>query len=325
MKIYPIFIPFGGCETRCIYCQQELITRTEKVDIDTLIPKIEEFIVNNPNFDREIAFYGGSFTLLPITEQKRLINKIARFIPYIKGIRISTRPDGINQETLELCRSFSINTIELGIQSFSDHVLKATKRPYTSQQAVESCQLIRNKEFKLGIQLMPGLPGDTFCNWSQTVETTINCTPDYIRIYPTLVLKGTELEEQYLMGVYIPLSLSKAIVITSKAYSIFENARLKVIKMGLHSDVSYKDDQVIAGPYHPAFAELVYQHILYRKIVDSTTFHNNLCVSNKDESLLYGHGRSLLKKLERKLGNRMPNISFDENMERFTVKANQEF
>jgi histone acetyltransferase (RNA polymerase elongator complex component) len=192
-----------------------------------------------------------------------------------------------------------------------------------AKEAIDSCQLIKSRGFKLGIQLMPGLPKDTHQNWNQTVQITLKLRPDFIRIYPTLVLKGTGLEREYIEGRYKPLSLARAVVLASKAYLTFTEAGLKVIKMGLHSDVSYEKDQVVAGPYHPAFAELVSRHVLYRRIIDNYTPGFTVRLSGKDRSLVYGSTGCMYRKLERKLGISLARIQIDEGLERLAVQIEE--
>lgn len=334
MKIYPIFIPFAGCENRCIYCQQNLITRTDKQDFSKIRRELTQFCTKYHDSPKEIAFYGGSFTLLSTDEQRSYLEQVDPFIPLIEGIRVSTRPDGITRESLIFAKGNNIRTIELGIQSFHERVLNNTGRPYTSQQGYIACQMIRSSGFQLGIQLMPGLPGETKESISRTIQMTISLNPDFVRIYPTLVLKGTHLEKMYKEGNYKPLSLRESIDISANMTQNFRAMGIKVIKTGLHSDLSYQDknnngaaspsledstftvnelpESVIAGPYHPAYGELVSREILFRNMVESYGPGKTFLLSSRSVSLLRRDDAFLLKRLKKTLQiNQLPIIFSD--------------
>lgn len=320
MKIFPIFIPFLGCPQKCIYCEQGLITNTaaveklssEKVFNSELKERLAGFCSKNEKEISEIAFYGGSFTLLPEEDLLILLAGVKPFLPQVSGIRISTRPDGINSKLLDFCKSEGIKTIELGVQSFSDIVLERSKRSYGKERAVNSCKLIKANDIKLGVQLMPGLPGFSSATLAETVETVLTIKPDYVRIYPTIVLKSTKLEQLFRSGQYKPLTIESAVSICHKMITAFEKEQIPVIKTGLHSDLSYTEDSVIAGPYHPAFRELVNREILFQAIKEKLKGKvilsgNNyeligtrpaLAVSEKDKSLFFRDDRELAKKIK---------------------------
>ncbi len=310
MKIFPIFIPFAGCQHRCIYCQQNLITRTIEPDFNKIREQLSHFCFKYKDSPKEIAFYGGSFTLLPFQKQKAYLQEIASFIPHLEGIRVSTRPDGITDQILDFASQNHIVTIELGIQSFNDHVLKETERPYSSRTAYEAALAIKKAGFKLSLQLMPGLPGDTTDTINQTVEKTISISPEFVRIYPTLVLRDTVLADRYRAGLYSPLSLEEAVIISADMTIKFRNAGIKVIKTGLHSDLSsnptedlVKDYQasVMAGPYHPSFGELVSREILFRNIVSCYDQGKTYLISSRALSLLKRDSNYLIKKIKKTL------------------------
>jgi len=293
VKIYPVFIPFSGCGQRCIYCQQNIITRTDTPDFDAIREGLRNFCRKNRDVEKEIAFFGGSFTLLPIAKQKDYFSLLGEFIPSIDGIRISTRPDGISGQVLSFCKENKVRTIELGIQSFSDSVLKKVGRPYTKEMAVTAAESIKSAGFRITIQLMPGLPGEDDNTLAETIAETVRIRPDFVRIYPTLVLKGTELEREYYEGRFVPLTLEKAIAISAEMTSNFEENSIKVIKTGLHSDVSSNQGDVVAGPYHPAFGEMVLGRVLADKILSLSGIEepdywqkNTLLISPKNISAL---------------------------------------
>ncbi|MCK5051619.1 MAG: radical SAM protein, partial [Candidatus Cloacimonetes bacterium] len=291
MKIFPIFIPHLGCPFNCVYCNQLTITKSKIPSTRSISENIKKFCENNQLEEKEIAFFGGTFTKLSKEQQQTYLDVVNKYKDLIQGIRISTRPDSIDQEILDFCKENNVRTIELGIQSFDDSVLKTTKRGYTSQDAVESCNLIKESNFALGIQLMPGLPGFNADSLTNTIETTIKLKPDFVRIYPTIVLKNTELENWFNAGEYSPLSLQESIVITSEMISRFRENNITIIKVGLHSDID-KDD-IIAGPYHQSFGELVRAEMFKVEILNNFKA-NTLEISPSDISLFKGFNSKML-------------------------------
>ena len=260
--IYPIFLKQIGCPNRCIYCNQFLsdtiyneIGEWEKdglvFDRDALI----NFINKNQNKDKEIAFYGGSFTCLPKAEILAIFNQFKPVVDIKTFFRLSTRPDAINPEILAILKENKVSTIELGIQSFSDKALFESKRGYDRITAIEACKSIVDYGFNLTIQFLIGLPGDDMNSHEENIKTFINLKPDYIRLYPLLVLKDTELEILYNHGDYVPLTVDEAVEICKKYYNASIENNIKVIKIGLHTDIS--DGYIIAGPYHKNIGELV--------------------------------------------------------------------
>ena len=332
MRIFPVFIPFAGCNLRCIYCQQNLITRTGspeeqevyRVDFDSIRKGLREFCQKQSGEKKQIAFFGGSFTLLPFETQERYLREIEEFLPCIDGIRVSTRPDGINRKRLDFALKHRINTIELGIQSFNTSVLKKTGRPYDSETAMQAARLIKERDISLGIQLMPGLPGETEDSISETVEKTILLHPDSVRIYPTLVLKFTELERMYEKGLYCPLTLEEGIRIAADMTVKLREQNIKVIKTGLHSDLSagkLEDDTppVVAGPYHPAFGELVSREILFRNILEAYMPGKTILLSQRAISLLKRDRGALIEKLKKNLPIKCLPLIFSDEKEKEKV------
>jgi len=296
MKILPIFIPHQGCPFDCIYCDQNKITQIQNIDLAQTRILIENFCKTNKDKNKEIAFFGGTFTNLPITKQNQLFTFVKPFLNEISGIRISTRPDAIDIEKLKLCQDNFVTVIELGIQSFSDKVLKEAKRGYTSKTAMQACKLVKDNGFKLGVQLMPGLPGYSETSLKETIKKTISLKPDFVRIYPTLVIQGTELEILYKRKKFTPLTLDAAVSITSEMITEFESKRIKVIKVGLHSDLRKED--IVAGPFHPAFGELVRAELLFNKIKNEYVPGSTLVISPKDISIFKGHNSKLIKRIK---------------------------
>ncbi len=325
MKILPVFIPHLGCPFDCIYCDQKIITKTEVPELKFMQEQISRFCCSKYEQEKQIAFYGGTFTNLSTEVQQMYFELVKPFFSNC-SIRISTRPDAVTKEKLSFCKQNNVEVIELGIQSFDDEVLKHSKRGYSSSQAEAACSLVKQFKFKLGIQLMPGLPCFTAESWQFTQKKTSSLKPDYLRIYPTIVMKGTKLEKLYQAGKYQPLSLADTIEFTADAVEKFQQEDINIIKLGLHSDI--ETDQIAAGPYHQAFGELVRAEILLRKIVNQFK-PATLVISAKDVSLFKGFNCSMLNKLKSRLNlTRLPLI-VDLNLEKsrflFTEKSAQDY
>ena len=259
----PIFIPQLACLFQCVFCNQKNISGQLKVpSTNDIIEKIESYLstINPENSHIEVAFFGGSFTGLPINEQEDFL-KIAQ--PYIesgiiKGIRISTRPDYINEKILRLLKKYNVKTIELGAQSMDDEVLGLSGRGHKAEDVSIASKMIKAEGFSLGLQMMIGLPGDTLEKSINTAKEIVALGADNTRIYPTLVIKDTSLEKLYYENKYTPLLLDEAVEWTKEVYKIFEQGKVKVLRMGLHpSEGLITGDSLIAGPFHVSFGELV--------------------------------------------------------------------
>lgn len=260
--IIPVFIPHMGCSNDCIFCNQRKITaRTEGVTpnhvrdiIDTWLTTLSEV----PTV--EVAFYGGSFTGIPIDQQRAYlaVAKEYKDAGRIQGIHLSTRPDYITPEILDNLQAYTVDTIELGVQSFADDVLRLSRRGHTARQVYDAVSLIQQYGFQLGIQLMVGLPGDTLAKSIFSAEETVRLGPQLARLYPTIVLDETDLLEEYKRGTYIPLSRAEAVERTKAMYQILDDAGITILRVGLKSsDLIGDDGAVNGGTYHPAFRQLV--------------------------------------------------------------------
>jgi len=271
--IYPIFLPHLGCPFLCIYCNQQAIANVSNTfsnsgeDLEQSIcyvkehlqmGQIQNFINKHKEKFKEVAIYGGTFSSLNLDQISSVLTFIASVFDDKTFFRISTRPDFINHKILLLLKSLRVNTIELGIQSFSDVVLKESLRGYTSEQAKNSCTLVLEHGFNLSIQLLVGLPKESEESIETNIKELLKIKPDFVRLYPLLVLKDTELEVLYRRGKYKPLTVDEAVRICSLYLQICEANNVKVIKMGLHADI--ESDSLVAGPYHARFGELVRQH-----------------------------------------------------------------
>ncbi len=269
--VIPIFVPHLGCPHQCVFCDQKKISGCKGLpDVEDTIEFYLKNFKNKKTFV-EVAFYGGTFTAIPINTQKKMLENVNKFIKdkKVHKIRVSTRPDNITNDILEMLKSYNVKTIELGVQSLDNEVLKLSERGHDKNAVLKASKLIKQKDFFLGIQLMPGLPGDNEEKIIKTVKKVIEIEPNIVRIYPTVVIKGTVLEKMYLKGDYEPLSLKKAINISSKMYKMFITNGIEVIRIGLQPTKDLLNgDNVVAGPFHPAFGELVKNRVAFDYLCD---------------------------------------------------------
>lgn len=264
--IYPVFLPHAGCPFQCVYCNQHAVA-SEPVCCDTApVVRVDTALreygaqVKKTGRAGEIAFYGGTFTALPHGVMESILTMATGYVRdgVFTGIRFSTRPDCLGTDVCRLLSNFPVRTVELGVQSFSDAVLVESGRGYNVAVAVKAAERARRHGWKLGIQLMAGLPGDSAAAFHGSIQRGIELAPDFFRIYPTLVLNGTRLADLLRTGKYRPLDLEEAVGWVVPAYDLTIRAGIPVIRMGLHSDPALREPGVIlAGPYHPAFGYIV--------------------------------------------------------------------
>jgi histone acetyltransferase (RNA polymerase elongator complex component) len=260
--IIPFFIPHAGCPHQCVFCDQKNITGRQAPPPASSLPlTINHYLrAFTGSGSVQVAFYGGSFTALPHAVQQEYLEPVQPFIDSgrIAGIRLSTRPDGINADVLALLKRYHVGTVELGVQSMDDDVLLLAGRGHTAADTAHAVQLLRGHGFVIGLQLMPGLPGDRAETFETTVRKIVGLKPDFVRIYPTLVIRDTPLAVLYRSGRYTPLSLDTAIMLCRDALDLFEEAGIEVIRIGLPAtDKLATPGTIAAGPYHPAFRQLV--------------------------------------------------------------------
>lgn len=265
----PIFIPHEGCKNECIFCSQRIITGQRDTVTDADIKKAIEvhagYLTDKKNADIEIAFFGGSFTGIGREKMISFLDIASGYIGYknIRGIRISTRPDYIDEETLGILNRYGVKSVELGIQSMDDDVLAASKRGHKASHTVEAAKLIKSYGFGFTGQMMIGLPESTIEKEIGTAESMVSLGIDSARIYPALVFRGTLLDEYFKSGRYVPLTLEEAVVRAKLLKKLFYKNDITVIRMGLCSSDNLGDISMYTGPYHPAFGELVESAIWY--------------------------------------------------------------
>lgn len=258
--IIPIFIPQYGCPHQCVFCNQKTISGMEKPpDAAYVSDTIKAYLKTwKGKGKKEIAFYGGSFTGLDAAVQKVFLAEAHKFVSrgLIDSVRISTRPDYITDEGLLLLKKDNVETVELGAQSMADDVLKLSGRGHTAEDTVTAVMTLKKHGFLVGLQFMPGLPGDTCDTILYTADRIIELKPDFVRIYPTLVVKDTPLEKMYQAGLYKPWALAEMTDICRKLVSLFDAKGIPVIRLGLQSTETLEDN-ILAGPYHPSFRNLL--------------------------------------------------------------------
>ena len=304
--IIPIFVPHMGCPFQCAFCDQRKISGAIDANPAEIIDSyLKTLDIKETKKRVEVAFYGGSFTAI---EKKRQIELLTLVKPYIMSgqvdnIRISTRPDFINLEILEYLKKYNVNVIELGVQSLDDKVLGLSGRGHDAKCVYEAAELIKDAKISLGIQLMPGLPGDTLDSIFATMDKTINIKPDFVRIYPAIVIKNTVLHEQLKMEKYFPLKLPETVQICAKIYKRFIDSHIQVIRMGLQANDLLGQEYVIQGPYHPSFGELVLSKIAYDLMAEQLSSVDYSCkqlkfiVPYRQLSIYLGQKRINLKNL----------------------------
>ena len=312
--IIPIFVPHLGCPNDCTFCNQKKISgQTKMVTAKDVKNTIEYYLKNFKSEDKyiEVAFFGGSFTGIEIEKQEELLKAANEYIKIkkINSIRISTRPDYINKEILRRLKKYGVKTIELGVQSTNDFILNRSRRGHTFEDVKRASKLIRRNGFVLGHQMMVGLPDSTRSDELQTARDLIRLKPKIIRIYPVLVINGTRLEEEYKNGEYTPLTVDQAVEISKELLALFNSKHIKVIRIGLQNtseitDPNDKNSQVIAGPYHPAFRQLVESSLWYDVILNKIKKINmkikdvQIDVNPYDINNIVGHKRENIIKFD---------------------------
>ena len=294
------------------------------VDPAVLPQKIKEYLaIDTSDKAAHVAFYGGSFTALSPELQTEYLAAVQPFLRsgQIENIRLSTRPDCITDDILSMLHEYHANTVELGVQSMDDIVLQRSGRGHTANDTMNAVTRLKKYRFFIGLQLMPGLPGDSAVTFMKTVDTVIELKPDFVRIYPALVIKDTPLEDLYRSGRYIPLSLDDAVELCREALERFERAGIEVIRIGLQPTGELeRPGTIIAGPYHPAFGQLVESSILLDNMrsalrtsdgkTDKVTFQ----VNPKDLSSAIGQHRSNIDLLKKEFGVRTVRIVAGEGV-----------
>ena len=264
-RIIPIFVPHLGCPNDCVFCNQRRISgRMTPATPETVKAELSKALsLLPPEQTAEIAFYGGSFTAIPEKEQGALLSAAQPYLASgrIHGIRVSTRPDCIDGETIDRLRKYGVKTVELGAQSMDETVLRLSGRGHTGEDVRKAAKMLKDAGFHLILQMMTGLPGDTAEKSLKTAEELIALQPDGVRVYPTVIVKDTRLYDMWKAGVYKEHTVQDAVSVCAKLSRLFQNAGISVIRMGLNPTEDLSHGDAVGGAYHPAFGELVRSQI----------------------------------------------------------------
>lgn len=324
--IIPFFIPDAGCPHQCVFCSQKTITGRREALAASKIPSvISTFLkTRQKKTPVEVAFYGGSFTALPLDVQQQYLREVLPFIENgrIKSIRVSTRPDCIDEERLVFLKEYHVRTIELGAQSMDNTVLTLAGRGHMSSHTINAVGMLKKHGLLMGLQLMVGLPGDSASSFANTIFDSIKLKPDFVRLYPLLVLKDTPLEALYRSGEYHPLSLDNAVMLCSRALLQFEEAGIAVIRIGLQpTEDLEKPGAILAGPYHPAFRQLVETSIMLKYMQEALRQgplkkdHATFRVHPSMVSSLIGQKRSAIAQIKKEFGLRSVTVIGDDRIQ----------
>ncbi len=323
--VVPVFLAHQGCPHRCVFCNQALITaqKPRLPDAKQFHRRVSEFLKHRGpgRGPVQIAFYGGNFLGLGEAEIKHLLGLARQWIKAGKAdsIRFSTRPDTITTGNLGLLEGFAVRTIELGVQSMNDTVLTASARGHDAATTRRAAALIKKMlpDCELGIQLMVGLPRDTGQSALASARAVVELAPDFVRIYPTLVLDQSPLATLYRQGKYSPLALEEAVGLCARLYCIFRQNRIKVVRMGLQAtDELRQPGTIIAGPFHPAFGQLVISGVCLETVLANLDGRplKKLAAPPALESSLRGQHNSNLARLEKITGTPVPDIESDPGL-----------
>ena len=312
--IIPIFVPHLGCPNDCTFCNQKSISG-QKTNMTKKKAKeiIESYLksIDKENAQIEIAFFGGSFTAIDETQQEELLKVASKYVKSkeVQSIRVSTRPDAIDKPILKRLKKYGVKTIELGVQSSNNYILEKINRGHTFEDVKKASKLIRWYGFKLGVQMMVGLPESTTIDEINTAKDLIKLKPKMVRIYPVLIIKNTQLEKDYKEGKYTPLTVVQAVEVCKEIVRLFHDKNIDIIRIGLQptdeiAEPGTGKSEVVAGPYHPAFRQLVESAMWYDAIVGKIKRLNvkvkevEVTVNPIDANNVIGHKKENVLKLK---------------------------
>jgi histone acetyltransferase (RNA polymerase elongator complex component) len=331
--IIPIFVPHEGCPHNCVFCNQNAITgRDEQINAQYVFNTVESYLITIPKKDRivEISFFGGTFTAIDLNKQVELL-KVAKHYKdagLVDFIHLSTRPDYISMDILDNLKLYSVDVIELGIQSMDTEVLRLSGRGHSAEDVINASNLIKSYGFVLGHQIMLGLPGDSLEKDIATTLKVIDLKPEICRIYPSLVIRNTPMEYMYQHGTYTPYSIDDAVEISKIVYGMLVSNGINVIRIGLQPTEEINiGKEIVAGPFHPAFRELVESSLITDAVLNiiPKDFVGNmvLIVNPKDLSKLYADKKKFFKSMLQQLKTVNLKVLTDISLERnkFVLKS----
>ena len=335
--IIPIFVANLGCPMECTFCNQKKISGQETNVTGKDVKDTIEYYLSNFKDDSkyvEVAFFGGSFTGIDVRIQNELLEAANEYIKAGKvgSIRISTRPDYINRDILKRLKKYHVKTIELGVQSSNDYILNKSKRGHTFADVIKASKMIRFHGFTLGHQMMVGMPESTELDEINTAKDLIKLKPKLIRIYPVLVIKGTELAKEYASGEYTPLTVEQAVERCKEISYLFRRKKIDIIRIGLQNtdeitDPSQDGSQVVAGPYHPAFRQLVESSMWYDSVAEKIKNINfkvkkvQITVNPEDVNNMIGHKKENVNRFKEMYDVDII-VKADENMKQGKFEVN---
>ncbi len=308
-SIIPLFISHRGCPHHCSFCNQESITGHRELSLteykDNFTEEINSWLERFRTPDPvEVAFYGGSFTCLPEDEQYVLLSVVQPFMQSgrVSGIRLSTRPDCLSENIVSFLKDLGVKKVELGVQSLDNKVLRKSGRGHLAEDSINSIHLLKKAGLEVGVQLMVGLPGESSLSFLSGIRLLGKLKPDFVRLYPVVVVRHSQLERQYLSGDYRVLSLNRAIALSKLFLQEMRAYRIPVIRIGLQPSKEL-ESQLVAGPYHPSFGELVESRIWLQRIrryfrTVPADVHVILKIADRDLSTVLGHKKNNMTRLE---------------------------
>jgi histone acetyltransferase (RNA polymerase elongator complex component) len=333
-KIIPIFVPHQGCVHRCSFCHQPYITGVSlhtTVTPDDIRARIDTALQEPKSRAKgakfEVAFYGGSFTGLDIAVQKQFLHIAQQYVEQGKltGIRLSTHPNMFDDQVFGLLSSFSVTTIELGVQSFNDDVLKQAQRGHTVDDVEQTIRRLQKLSIEVGIHLMIGLPGDSLESSLYSTDRAIALQPASVRIHPTLVIQHTRLAKLYHSGHYTPLSLEDAVETCKQMVKRFQAHHISVIRIGLQPTESMEQN-IVAGPYHPAFRQLVDSALMYDQLESLCARRGvsdgdlTIIAAFQDISTVRGQQNRNIKRLQERFHYRTIHVKAGSNLHRGEIR-----
>ena len=317
----PVFLPQVGCPHQCVFCNQGAITgkvlplpKTRWMNPDVLAGYATQEIDRHLGYRRdsfrqtEISFYGGNFLGLEENTIHRLLETAAGYVRAgtVHGIRFSTRPDTVNRNSMGLLSGYPVQTVELGVQSMDDSVLERSARGHSANESVLAASLLKEKQYRTGLQMMAGLPGESEHSAMETARSIISLAPDFVRIYPVLVVRGSPLEHLYRQGLYKPLYLDRCIARVKDLFALFLENDIPVVRIGLHANEGFDSGgELVAGPYHPALGQMVVSELFFDRAAEAIEAAESapdkgihLHVHPKMISTLRGQKNTNIRKLE---------------------------
>lgn len=329
-RTIPVFIPMLACPNQCIYCNQHVISGQLRMPSDEeIVATIETHLSTMAvGCVVELGFFGGTFTGLPLGQQERMLRLVQPYLDKgrIVSVRLSTRPDYISGEGVAMLKLYGVATVELGVQSLDDEVLAASERGYTAQQVYEAADIIRQQGLEVGMQMMVGLPADTPEKTLYTARQIVVHSAGNTRVYPTLVIPGTELSRRYHQGLYQPLTVDEAVRWTAPVLRLFEEHGVTVLRVGLHPTEGFiggKDYE--AGPFHVAFKQLVETEIFRQQFQDTTLPKGDgevtVYVAPSKRQSAIGYGASNRRMMQQRVGERRVRFVADASLHGYAFRV----